>query len=102
MIKAYLNVNHEVNMANRRSHSDIIIYVNNAPIIWYNKCQNIVDSSIFGSDFLAFRISTNMIEDMMYKLKCFGLLVNFPTEVCFEKVICQEFECTLISSKQET
>ena len=38
----------------------------------------------------------------MYKLKCFGLLVNFPTEVCFEKVICQEFECTLISFKQET
>ena len=33
VIKAYLGANHAVNMANRRSHSGIIIYVNNAPII---------------------------------------------------------------------
>ena len=36
-IKAYVDDNHAVNMLNRRSHSDIIIYVNSAPIIWYSK-----------------------------------------------------------------
>ena len=35
VIKAYVDANHAGNMANRRSHSGIIIYVNNAPIIWY-------------------------------------------------------------------
>ena len=32
VIKAYVDANHEGNMANRRSYSYIIIYVNNAPI----------------------------------------------------------------------
>ena len=37
VIKAYVDANHAGNMANGRSHSGIIIYVNNAPVIWYNK-----------------------------------------------------------------
>ena len=36
-IKAYVDDNHAGNMANRRLHYGIIIYVNNAPIIWYSK-----------------------------------------------------------------
>ena len=35
VIKAYVDVNHAGNMANRRSHSGIIIYVNKSPIMWY-------------------------------------------------------------------
>ena len=37
VIKAYVHANHTGNMANRRSHSGIIVYVNNATIIWYSK-----------------------------------------------------------------
>ena len=33
VIKAYVDANYSGNMENRRSHSGIIIYVNNAPII---------------------------------------------------------------------
>ena len=36
-IKDYVDANHAGNMANMRSHSSIIIYVNNSPIIWYSK-----------------------------------------------------------------
>ena len=36
-IKDYVDAHHAGNMANRRSHSSIIIYVNNSPIIWYSK-----------------------------------------------------------------
>ena len=56
VIKAYMDANHAGNMENRRSHSGIIIYVNNAPIIWYSKQQNTFEASIFGSDFVAPRI----------------------------------------------
>ena len=52
VIKAYVYANNAVNMANRRSNSGIIIYVDNAPIIWYSKEHNIVDASSFGLDFL--------------------------------------------------
>ena len=51
VIKKYVDSNHTKIMGNRRSHSGINIYVNNAPIIGYSKRQNTVEDSIFGSDF---------------------------------------------------
>ena len=38
--KSYVDTNHVGNMANRRSHYVIIIYANNASIIWYSKQHN--------------------------------------------------------------
>ena len=81
MIKYYVDTNHAENMSNRRSHSGIIVYVNNAPIIWYSKRQNKVEDSGFGSEFVDIRISTYMIEALRYKLRCFGILVEFTAEV---------------------
>ena len=48
VIEAYVDANHAGNMVNRRSYYGIIIYVNNAPIIWYIKQQNTFDASSFG------------------------------------------------------
>ena len=81
MIKAYVDSNHAGNMANSRSHFGIIIYVNNAPIIWYSKHQNMVYASSFGSVFVALIISTDMIEALRYKLRFFGIRVEGPAEV---------------------
>ena len=75
LIKDYVVSNHAGNMANRRSHYGMIIYVNNAPIIWYSKRQNTVEASSFGSEFVALRISTQMIESLRYKLRSFGIPV---------------------------
>ena len=61
VIKAYLVDNHAGNMVNRRSYYGIIIYVNNAHIIWYSKQQNTVEASSFRSDFFALRIATEII-----------------------------------------
>ena len=58
VIKAYVDANHSGNMENKRSHSGLIIYVNNAPTIWYSKCQNKVEASSFGLEFFALRITT--------------------------------------------
>ena len=58
VIKSYVDANHAGNMETRRSYADIIIYVNNAPIIWYSKLQNTIEASSFGSDFVALSIST--------------------------------------------
>lgn len=32
-LRCYVDANHAGNMANRRSHSGVIIYINNAPVI---------------------------------------------------------------------
>ena len=78
VIKSYVDAYHAGNIANRRSHSSIIIYVNNAPIIWYSKIQNTVEASSFGSEFFAPRVATDMIEYLRYKLRCFGMTVEGP------------------------
>ena len=81
VIKAYVDAKHAGNMANRRSHSGIIIYVNNAPIIWYSKLQNKVEASSFGSEFFDPRNATEMIEALRYELRCFGIMVEGHAEV---------------------
>ena len=81
LVKAYVDANHAGNLANRRSHSGILIYVNNALIQFFSKRQNTVESSSFGSEFVALRIATEMIEALRYKLRCFGIPIEGPAEV---------------------
>ena len=76
--KSYVYANHAGNMTNRRSHSGIIIYVNNAAIIWYNKHQNTVEASIFGSEFVSLGITTELIESLRYNLTSFVIPVEDP------------------------
>ena len=78
---AYVDANHAGNMKTRRSHSGILIYINQAPIVWYSKRQNTVEASSFGSEYIALRIFTEMVEALRYKLKCFGVPVEGPTDV---------------------
>ena len=77
----YTDADHAGNLMTRRSHSGIIIYLNNTPVIWYSKRQNTVESSSFGSEFIALRIATEMIESLRYKLRMFGVSVEEPTSV---------------------
>ena len=81
LIRTYVDANHAGNLMNRRSHSGIIIYVNNAPIMWFSKRQNTVESSSFGSELVALRIATDMIEALRYKLRCMGIPIDGPAEV---------------------
>ena len=81
LTRAYVDANHAGNLANRRSHSGILIYVNNSPVLWYSKRQNTVETSSFGSEFVALRIAVEMVEALRYKLRCFGVPIDGPTEV---------------------
>ena len=81
MIKADVDANYVENMATRRSHSGIIIHV-----IWYSKLENTVEASSFGSEFLALRIAKCMIESLRYKLRCFGIPVEYPAEMFGDKM----------------
>lgn len=66
----YVDVNHAENL-NRRSHSGILFFVNNTPVLWYSKRQNMVKWSSFGSEFVALRIAVEMVEGSRYKLRMF-------------------------------
>ena len=68
-------------MITRRSHTGILTYVQNAPIIWFSKRQNTVESSSFGSEFVALRIAMEILVSLRYKLRMFGVPIEGPCNV---------------------
>ena len=88
LVRAWVDANHAGNLANRRSHSGILIYVNNALILAFSKRQNTVESSSFGSELVALRVATDLIEALRYKLRCFGIPIDGPaTVLCDNKSV---------------
>ena len=60
-VGCYVDADNAGNLLTRKYHTGIIIFVKNYPIIWYSKRQNTVESSRFGSKFIALRIATKMV-----------------------------------------
>jgi hypothetical protein len=77
----FVDADHASNKITRRSQTRILIYINRAPITWYSKSQNTVESSTFGSEFVALRIAVEMIEALRYKLRMFGILIGGPANI---------------------
>lgn len=77
----FVDANHAGEHATRRSHTGFIIYLNNAPTDWYSKKQNTVESSTFGSEFVAMRIALEKIRALRYKLRMFGIPIEGPTNL---------------------
>ena len=75
-VTCFVDADHAGNRVTRRSHSGIIIFVNSAPIVWYSKRQNTVESSTFGSELIAMKQATDMIEALFYKLRMFGVPIE--------------------------
>lgn len=55
--------------------------MNSAPIMWFSKRQNTVETSTFGSEFVAMRQAFEMIKAMNYKLRMFGIPIDGPAQV---------------------
>jgi hypothetical protein len=81
LISAFVDSDHAGNKVTRRSHTGIIIFVQNAPIIMYSKRQNTVETSSFGSEFVALRICKELLVALRYKLRMFGVPIDGPANV---------------------
>lgn len=72
-INMFVDANHAGNKLNRRSQTGVLIYLNRAPLIWYSKAQKTVETSTFGSEFVALRIATELVKALRYKLRMMGI-----------------------------
>ena len=81
LMTCYADASHASNKVTMRSHTGIFILLNSAPIDWYSKRQNTVESSTFGSEFIALRIATELCQGLRYKLRSFGIPINGPTSI---------------------
>ena len=77
----FVDADHAGNQVTRRSHTGILIFGNLAPLQWLSKKQNTVESSTFGSEFVALRTAVELVQGLRYKLKMLGVPVEGETRV---------------------
>ena len=73
MITSYVDASHGANKVTRKSHTGYIIFMNRAPILWYSKRQQTVETSAFSSEMLALKVCVEAIQGLRYKLRMFGV-----------------------------
>ena len=78
---AYVDASHASNKKTRRSHTGYLIFINMAPIVWYSKRQRTVESSTFGSEYIATKTCVEAIQALRFKLRMFGVPIDGPCRV---------------------
>ncbi len=82
VVSCFVDADHAGNVITCRSHTGILIYVQNAPsIISFSKCQNTVESSSFGNESVALRAAKDMVAALRYNLRVFGVPIDGPANV---------------------
>ena len=71
-------------------------------MIWSYNIHTTVESSSFGSELVALRIATELVEDLRYKLRCLSIPLDGPANIfCDNKdVVMNVSGPTLMSNKR--
>ena len=80
-INVYCDSDHAGDRVTRRSHTGIIMFVNMSPISWYSRKQTTVETSTFGSEYVALRIAIEKIISLRYKLRMMGIAIDGSASV---------------------
>jgi Reverse transcriptase (RNA-dependent DNA polymerase) len=78
-ISLFCDAAHATDLVTRRSTTGFVFFLNGTPIQWYSKRQNTIESSTFGSEFVALKIATEANDALRYKLRMFGVPIDGPT-----------------------
>ena len=80
-MRAFVDSDHAGELTTRRSRTGFIIFLNSAPIYWFSKRQTSVETSSFGSEFIAMKQCCEYVRGLRYKLRMMGIPVDLPTYI---------------------
>ena len=80
-ISANVDSYHVGDKITRQSCTGFIVFLNNAPIYWFSKKQSRIETSSFGSEFIALKQCCEYIPGLRYKLRMMGIEVNEPAYI---------------------
>ena len=83
----FIGANHASYKVIRISKTGILIFFYRAPIMWFSKWQNSVETSTFISLFAALKQAAEMVRSLWYKLKMFGVPIKGPTDIFFDNKV---------------
>ena len=78
LIIIYVDANLARDKLRRCSRTGFVVYLNQAPIYWYSKQQNGIETSTFGAEFIAMKTCCEYVRGLRYKLRMFGIPVIKP------------------------
>ena len=80
-ICACVDSDHAGDSITRRSRTGFIVRLNNSPIYWMSKKQSGIETSSFGSEFIAMKQCCEYIRSLKYKLRMMGIPVEGPAYI---------------------
>jgi hypothetical protein len=78
VITTYEDANSMHDLLTGRSVTRCIHLVNETPVYWFRKKQNLVETAMYGSEFVAARLATEQIMDLKYTLRSLGVPIDGP------------------------
>ena len=81
IMRAKVDADHASDTVSRHSRTGLLIYLNCALVYWWSKKQTSVESSSFGSEFVAMKQCCEYIRGLRYKLRMMGIPVEGPTYI---------------------
>ena len=102
IMRAYVDVDDPGDKLTRRSRTGYKVFLNKAPIYWFSKKQASIETSSFGSEFIAMKQCCEFIRGLRYKLRMMGLPVNEPTFIKGDNksVLCKTIIPSSVLSKK--
>jgi len=80
IISYYVDADHTGDRLTRISRTGFVVKLNSAPIYWMSKKQTSVETSSFGSEFIALKTACEYLRGLRFKLRIMGIPVGEP---CF-------------------
>ena len=81
IMRAKVDADHASDTVSRCSRTGLLIYLNCALVYWWSKKQTSVESSSFGSEFVAMKQCCEYIRGLRYKSRMMGIPVEGPTYI---------------------
>ena len=78
-IQVFVDSDHAGDTATRRSCTGFAVFLNSAPIYWYSKRQTGIETSSFGSEFVAMKQACEYVRGLRYKLRMMGINIPEPS-----------------------
>ena len=77
-ITVYKDSDHAHDVLTRRSVTGVLLFLNNTPVRWISKRQKTVETSTYGAELVAVRITTDLILEYWYSLRMMGCEPDGP------------------------
>lgn len=79
VMTVYVDADHVADTVTCWLRTGFLVYLNIAPIYWHSKNQSAIETSSFGSEFMAMKHCTKYVRGSRYKLQMMGIPCGLPT-----------------------